>query len=275
MARGVSRFFGDPTPIQKDYLPSDFIDDHAGASVEASVHVQVGAAPGQEQAETRWLDEQGSRTAFPTAIVAYADVASPDVEAALRAQSAASSRVRGIRQIISRHPAEDGPAEGAALLARPEFLSGLRQLARLGLSFDLQLTPPLLEQAAEVFGRVAELPVALCHAGSPWDQSPDGLRAWRRGLAAFAALPRSAVKLSGFGMFDPHWTRPSLEPLIDIVLETFGATRTMWGSNFPVDKLYGSYGEVLSTVMSLVPATHRQDVFNLTARRFYRLPGRS
>jgi predicted TIM-barrel fold metal-dependent hydrolase len=234
--------------------------------------VQVGAAAGSELAETRWLDEQSGRTGFPSAIVAFADLASPDIEAALAAQVAASSRLRGVRQIVSRHSAEDRPGEGAALLARPEFQSGLRQLARLGLSFDLQLTPPLLEQAAEQFGSVDELPVALCHAGSPWDQSPEGLRAWRKGLAAFAALPRSVAKLSGFGMFDPDWTQATLAPLVEGVLEAFGPTRTMWGSNFPVDKLYGGYAELLATVASLVPASAREDVFNRTARRFYRLP---
>lgn len=272
MAKGQRRFFGDPAPIQKDYLTADFIDDHAGAAVEASVHVQVGAAPGQELAETSWLDAQARQTGFPTAIVAFADVSSPHILDALAAQVETSSRVRGIRQIVSRHSAEDGAAEGTALLARPEFLSGLRQLARLGLSFDLQLTPPLLEQAAEVFGKVEELPVALCHAGSPWDQSPEGLRSWRKGLAAFAGLSRSSVKLSGFGMFDPHWTGASLKPLVEAALEAFGPTRTMWGSNFPVDKLYRSYQEVLATVMSLVPEAQREDVFNRTARRFYRIP---
>ncbi len=272
MAKGQRRFFGDPAAIQKDYLPADFIEDHGGAAVEASLHVQVGAAPGEELAETRWLDEQAARTGFPAAIVAFADVSSPQLPAALAAQVEASSRVRSVRQIVSRHAAEDGAADGAALLARPEFLSGLRQLARLGLSFDLQLTPPLLEQAAELFGKVDELPVALCHAGSPWDQSPEGLRAWRRGLAAFAALPRSAVKLSGFGMFDPNWTAVSLKPLVEGALEAFGPNRTMWGSNFPVDKLYRSYGEVLATITSLVPASQREDVFNRTAQSFYRIP---
>jgi predicted TIM-barrel fold metal-dependent hydrolase len=272
MAKGQRRFFGDPAAIQKDYLPADFLDDHAGAAVEASVHVQVGAAPGQELAETSWLDGQAGQTGFPTAIVAFADVSSPRILEALAAQVETSSKVRGIRQIVSRHTAEDGAEEGAALLASPAFLSGLRQLARLGLSFDLQLTPPLLQQAAEVFGKVEELPVALCHVGSPWDQSPEGLRSWRKGLAAFAALPRSAVKLSGFGMFDPHWTGASLKPLVEAALEAFGPTRTMWGSNFPVDKLYRSYRDVLAAVMSLVPEAQREDVFNGTARRFYRLP---
>ncbi len=272
MAKGERRFFGDPRPIQKDYLPSDFAHDHGGAPIAASVHVQVGAAAGSELAETRWLDEQSGRTGFPTAIVAFANLASPDVETALAAQVTASSRLRGVRQIISRHSAEDRPADGAALLGRPEFLSGLRQLERLGLSFDLQLTPPLLGQAADLFGKVDELPVALCHSGSPWDQSAEGLRAWRKGLAAFAALPRSVAKLSGFGMFDPHWTQASLAPLVEAVLEAFGPARTMWGSNFPVDKLYGSYTELLATVASLVPESAREDVFNRTARLFYRLP---
>ena len=76
-ARGVTRFFGDPTPIQKDYLVADLRDDAADYELAASVHVQVGVAPGDELKETAWLQETGDDTGLPSAIVAYCELDSP------------------------------------------------------------------------------------------------------------------------------------------------------------------------------------------------------
>jgi predicted TIM-barrel fold metal-dependent hydrolase len=269
MARGVRRFFGDPTPIQKDYLPADFRADHDGIEIAGSVHVQVGAAPEASTAETAWLNAQGEATGLPSAIVAFADLTSPDLAATLDAHAAAApTRLRGIRQIVSRHPSED---QGPDLLALLAFQAGLRALAKRGLSFDLQLSAPLLERAADVFAGVPDLPVALCHAGSPWDQSPAGLAAWRAGLAAMAALPNTVCKLSGLGMFNPAWTPEDLAPIIDGVLQAFGPDRVLWGSNFPVDKLYRPYRALFEAVWARVPEANREAVFAVTAARFYRL----
>lgn len=268
-ARGVRRFFGDPTPIQRDYLAEDFRADWAGLPVVQSVHVQVGAAPEATLDETIWLDAHADGTSLPTAIVAFADLTAPDLESRLDAHVAASDRVRGVRQIVSRHPSEDAATGSIGLLDSPAFLGGLRAVATRKLSFDLQLSAPLLPRAAEVIAAVLDLDVALCHAGSPWDQSAEGLRQWRSGLERIAKLPRVSVKLSGLGMFNPGWKRDTLAPVVETVLDVFGPRRTMWGSNFPVDRLYRGYRELLETVASLVPAEMQDDVFAATARGFY------
>lgn len=270
-ARGVRRFFGDPTSIRKDYSPEDFREDWDGVPVSASVHVQVGAGEGQELHETAWLEEQAQATGLPSAFVAYADLTSDALEETLSEHAAASERLRGVRQIVSRHPSEDAPEDGVALLRSPAFAWGLRVLAERGLSFDLQLTPPLLQTAAEVFGSVPGLEVALCHAGSPWERDREGLKQWRDGLAAFAELPNSVCKLSGLGMFDPHWTAKTLAPIAEGVLHAFGADRVMWGSNFPVDKLYRGYRDTFDALRQAVPEHARDRVFGLNAARFYRL----
>jgi predicted TIM-barrel fold metal-dependent hydrolase len=70
-------------------------------------------------------------------------------------------------------------------------------------------------------------------------------------------------------MFDPHWTRGSLKPIVANVLERFGPQRVMWGSNFPVDKLYRDYVETFSAIESLVPHDQRDWVFRRTAEQFY------
>lgn len=269
-AKGQRRFFGDPSPIQRDYTHERFRDDWSVLPITGSVHIQVGAAPGLEVAETEWVDGEFARSGMPGAIVAFADMTSPLLGSLIDRHAAASPLLRGIRHIVSRHAAEDGPRDGATLIGDERFVDGLRFLAARGLSFDLQLTASLLPQATEVFGLIPDLRVALCHAGSPWDRDAASLRRWKRDLAGFAQLPNAVCKLSGLGMFDHDWTTASLSPIVDGVLEGFGAKRTMWGSNFPVDKLYRSYRELHEAMTTLLPSPMHAAVFGETATYFYR-----
>lgn len=265
-ARGVRRFFGDPTPIQRDYGRAEFVSDQDGVAVETSVVVEAGAGPVAALAEACFVEGE---LAGSGAMVAHADLTDPALADRLDALAAAAPRLRGVRQIVGRHPDEDG--KHPDLLADPRFPAGLGELARRGLSFDLQLTAPMLPRAAEVLADVPGLRVALCHCGSPWDRSPAGLAAWRDGLARLAALPGSVAKLSGFGMFDPLWTAASIAPLVDEVLAAFGPARAMWGSNFPVEKLARPWPFALGNVAAnIAPADHAA-VFADTARAFYRL----
>ncbi len=206
MERGVVRFFGDPAPIQHDYLVGDFLDDIGDLPVTSSVHIQVGADSSDSIAETRWLQSEAQRTPLgvPNAIVAFCDLADEDTDKVLDAQ-AESGNLRGIRQIVGRSPAEDANSGSGALLDNPIWIDNLARLPSRHLSFDLQLIPAQLPDVSKVLARIPDLRVALCHCGSPHDQSEDGLASWRKGLARLAELPNVYCKLSGFSMFEQNW----------------------------------------------------------------------
>jgi len=266
MEPGTQRFFGDPTPIRRDYLLPDFRADHGAERVVASVHVQVGAA--DPLAETAWLAAHAAAHDWPLAIVAFADLTADDLELRLDAlDAAAAGRLRGIRQIVARHPSEDGSSPGA-LLDDPAFARGLAVLAARGLSFDLQLTAPLLQRAARLLADLPELQVVLCHCGSPWGRSPAAMAAWRKGLAAMAALPSVTSKLSGLGMLRPDG---DVADLVAGLLDAFPADRLMWGSNVPVDALARPWRALLDEARRHVPAQLHADLFGRTAARVYRL----
>ena len=106
MAKGVRRFFGDPAPIQKNYLVQDLRHDARRFELEASVHVQVGVAPGDEVKETAWLQTVGDAEGLPSAIVAFCELDQPGAPAVI-AEHMRYSRVRGVRQIIGRSDDED------------------------------------------------------------------------------------------------------------------------------------------------------------------------
>ncbi len=273
MARGVRRFFGDPTAIQKDYLVDDLRADANAYDLIGSVHIQVGVAPGDEVKETRWLQETADATGLPSAIVAYCDLHQEDAPDKLE-QQGRFPLLRGIRQIVGRSAEEDAKSGSGALLNDPIWRENLRLLPERGLTFDLQLIPNQLTRAAEVLADVPGLEVALCHAGSPWDQSASGLARWRDGLRLVAQLPGSVCKLSGFGMFDHRWTTDSVRPMIDSCLDIFGVERCLFGSNFPVDKLHASYARVFGAYEAVTAGLDERDrerIFVDNARRFYRI----
>lgn len=271
-ARGVHRFFGDPTPIQRDYLVDEFRRDAEAVGVTASIHVQAGTPNGLPEA--RWVQsvhDGPGEARFPAAQVAQSDLTATDLEAQLDALAELST-IRGIRQIVGRSPEEDLMTGTGSLLDDPAFERGLQAVSARGWSFDLQLLPEQMEGAARLFERVPELRVALCHAGSPHDRTPEGLRYWRRQLSALSANPNLVCKLSGLGMFEPGWTAESIAPIVDTVLEQFGAERCMIGSNFPVDSLTSGYADIWQAYENLLGRLGPDalsKVFHGTCSKFY------
>lgn len=267
MARGVTRFFGDPTPIQRDYLLPEFRRDATG--FHGSVHIQVGAEDGLKEA--RWVQSVADKAPdWRLAQVVFCDLTSADLDSQLDAFQTLPS-LRGLRQIVGRAPEEDALSGTNTLLQSDAFKDGLREAAARGLSFDLQLTPPLMEATAKVLSDIPELSVALCHAGSPFERSTEGLALWASQISDLAALPQVRCKLSGLGMFDHGWSAQSIAPIVEKCLELFGPERSMFGSNFPVDSLSSSYATLLSAYQALIPHRMHPAVFGETARAFYRL----
>ena len=267
MEFGKPRFFGDPTPIQRDYLLAEHRAISHNHGFVASVHIQVGAEDGL--AEARWVDQVAlANPEWPMVQVAFCDLTASDRENQLD-QFQALKSVVGMRQIVGRSPEEDTKNGTNALIADPEFKAGLHSLASRGLSFDLQLIPELMKPMGKVLEQVPDLQVALCHAGSPYDRSSDGIAKWAAGLAQLSALQNVSCKLSGLGMFDHDWNAGTVRPIADVVMKQFGPDRVMFGSNFPVCSLSSSFDELMERHMAIVPEEHHKAVFHDNAARFY------
>lgn len=266
-AKGVTRFFGDPTPIQRNYLLDEFSADASAQGFGKSVHIQVGAADAWEEA--KWVQQVADENPhWPMAQVVFCDLTSPNLADELdRFQTL--STVRGVRQIIGRAPGEDAQTGTNELLKSDAFLTGLEHAGARGLSFDLQLIPELMPAMGAVARAAGQTQIALCHAGSPHDRSAQGLRDYAKALRSLSSLDNVTCKLSGLGMFDHQWTAASIRPVIDICLEQFGANRCMFGSNFPVDMLYSDYEKLAQSYFEIIPDDAHEAVFSSTAEAFY------
>lgn len=269
LARGEARFFGQPDPIRKDYLPEHYLADTAGRIAE-SVHIQVGAEPRDELAETAFIEEcsQASGRVLPAVAVTAIDMGQGDITRDLEAQLVYPV-TRGMRHMIGKSPEENTSLPPF----KPDvWIPNFKRLAKRSLTFDLQLTEDQYAMVLEALGQVPELKVAVCHLASPWDRSELGFKRWRAWMAQFAGLPNTVMKISGLAMYCKRWEPETWFRYAEASLELFGADRCMLGSNFPVDKLYVSYDELFSAWVTLTGRCSREEAEKLagkTARAFY------
>jgi len=264
---------GDCSFIAWPYGLDDYLRDTAGWNIARTVHVDAGALAEDALKETQWLQHTADRRGYPHGIVAYADLRHAQLDRQLAAQCA-QRNVRGIRQIANWHADPLKTYNPHDPLGDPLWLRGFALLRKHGLSFDLQIYPSQMPAAAALAARHPDTCIILNHAGMPTDRDAAGLAAWRSGMALLARQPNVLVKISGLAMIDRQWTVDSIRPFVLGTIELFGPSRCMFASNFPVDRLYGSFGQHYGAYDSIVAAfseAERRQLFAETAMAAYRL----
>ena len=239
-------FLDDYAALKRDFLPADYRRDAAGHHVVKTVHVEAECRRDQQVAETRWLTGLHARYGLPHAIVAHAWFHTADAEAIL-AEQKSFPLVRGIRSkpVTSRTPGES-VAGAAGSMQDPKWLAGLRLLRKYDLSWDLRVPTWHLEEAAQVVRAHPDIAVVLNHTGFPWDRSDAGLALWRRDMRALAACEQVCCKLSCLCLRDNEWDYESNRRIVLETIDIFGIERCMFASNFPVDGLRVSYGQMFN-----------------------------
>lgn len=270
-------FSGDQGPITRRFHFEDLVAEFGGVEVIKLVHIDAGHDPADPVGETRWLQaiaDSPASNGMPQAIVARADFSSPDVEAVLEAH-AQSPNVRGIRHILNVHDNPLFDYVGRHFMREEMWRRNLRLLTRHGWSFDLQIYPTQMEEAAALAAANPDIPFILNHTGMFADRaSVAGWRQWRDGLRALARQENVAIKISGLGMIDHRWTVESLRPYVLEAIDAFGTDRAMFASNFPVDRLYSTY-EVLwvafADIVADMSVAEQAALFRENAERIYRI----
>ncbi|KIG03645.1 amidohydrolase family protein [Caballeronia concitans] len=276
LANPQTSFVGDARDLRHDYLISDFLRDTGSVAVLKVVHVDANHDPADPVEETRWLQSiaDGEGRGMPEGIVAGADLSADNAPQVLEAH-AAFANTRGIRQILNVHDDPLYDYVGRHYMHEPQWRKHFGLLERFGLSFDLQLYPSQMQDAAALAREHANTQFIVNHAGMFVDRaSPAGYRAWRDGMRALAACPNVAVKISGLAMFDHDWTIESFRPYVLETIDTFGCDRAMFASNFPVDRLFGSYTAIWNAYARIVADAsdaEKDALFVRNAERIYRI----
>lgn len=262
---------GSVEPIARDYGLDDYFADARGWDVRGIVHVDAGADPADALKETDWLQAMADARGMPNAIIAFAALDDPGVEALLAAHAERRS-VRGIRHIVNWHPDPARTYTPRDVTSDQAWAAGFALLGKYGLSFDLQAYPGQFSGLAPLLERHPDVPVMINHAGMMVGES--GREEWRAGMRALAAIPHVSVKISGIGFAFRPWT---IEQMRDYVLETielFGTDRAMFASDFPTDKLFGGFDQHLDAYNAIVADfsdDERRGLFAGNANRLYRL----
>jgi predicted TIM-barrel fold metal-dependent hydrolase len=248
-------------PIRRTYGIDETIALYRRCGIVKAVHVQADTAPIQALDETTWVQGIADRRGLPTAIVAWVDLESPDLEAELEAHLQ-HPRMRGVRMV----PRES--LDGVA------FRRGLKALEDRGLSYDLTTTTESLSSARELAEALGGLELVLPHAGGPPSLNDTSFREWRRAITPFASCENVSVKISGFGMVESDWSVERFRPWVATMLEVFGPDRCMIGTNWPVDSITGrmeTFVSIMRELLAELSNSERAAVLSGTAERVYRL----
>ncbi|MBO0347042.1 amidohydrolase family protein [Roseibium sp. CAU 1637] len=275
-AAPLSEFrYGDYAALRRNYLVSDYRRDAASVAICGSVFVETGWDPTDPRGEISWIRSVAETDGLPSVIVGAAKLHQDGVDSLLE-EYGRDPMIVGIR---------DKPAAAArpqdVLVGAPGSMSdskwrqGYAQLARNGLSFDLQVPWWHLEEARDLADTFGETVVILNHTGLPADRSERGLSAWREALRQFALAPNARIKISGIGIPGEKWTVDANRWVVLEALDAFGTDRAMFASNFPVDGLVTDYDTIFQGFDEITrdfSEAERSALFYGNAQRIYRIP---
>ena len=251
------------SPLHRDWLPDDLAPLLAKAELDGSIAVQAR----QSLVESRWLLELADRHPLIKGFVGWVDLRSKQVAAQL-AEFAGNPKFVGVRHVVQDELDDQ-------FMLRPDFLRGIAQLKEFDLTYDILIFPKQLPAAIELVKRFPEQPFVLDHIAKPLIKD-SVISPWREQICELAKCGNVFCKVSGM-VTEANWTgwQPDdFKPYLEVVFEAFAEDRLMFGSDWPVCQLAGSYEQVHRLVRDYVkplPSRARRKIFGENAARFYGL----
>ena len=266
--------YGDYGAFRHDYMPADYFRDAQGFNVVKTVYVETEWDPDDPLGEVEWVQGVMEEHGYPNAVVAQAWLDAENVAEVLAAH-ADSGVVRGVRhKPCATHSPHMPAPHPRGSMSEQRWRDGYALLARHGLSFDLQVVHWHMPEAAGLARDFPDTPIIINHAGLPSDRSDEGLAVWRRSLESVAAEANVCIKISGIGVPGRPWTVEANRQVVLDIIAIFGVERCMFASNYPVDRLGGSYRDIFEGFMTItahLPEADRRRLFHDNAVRCYRL----
>ena len=259
----VHGFLPDTDPLKAQrYRIKDYIAEIRFSNVPKAIHVQAAVNTPDPVDETAWLQAFADETGYPQGIVAECHLARPDAAAVLE-RHLQYPNVRGIRNF----------GEGNYLVD-PAWRKGFAELATRNLVYCLDTR---IERADDVFDLARTFPetiICVDHCAIPMARDAGSFKRWRAAIDTMAKSPNVVMKVSGLGMNDPLWTVDSIQPYVLGSIEAFGVDRIVFGTNWPVDRMYSSYPDVVNAYAAIIAGFPRDDqvkMFSGNAERIFRI----
>lgn len=256
-------FLPDTDPLKSQrYRIKDYLAEVRFSGVVKAIHVEAAVNTPDPVDETAWLQDFAAATGWPQGIVAECHLARPDAHDVLD-RHMAYANLRGIR---------DFGVDG--YLTDPAWRRGFAGLGPRNLVCCLDTR---VDRAAAVLDLARAFPdttICIDHCAIPLARDADTLAQWRAALDQMALAPNTILKVSGLGMCDPLWTVASLRPWVLGSIDSFGPARIVFGSNWPVDRLFSSYPDLIAAYRALIAGFNLPEqvaMFSANAERIFRI----
>lgn len=250
------------TVLKSDFLPRDLKPHLEQHSIDGCVLVQVD----QTEAETEFLLGLAAQYAIIKAVVGWVDLRAKNVKERLT-YYAQNSYFKGVRHIVQ--------SEKSDFLLRDDIQNGINELRSLNLTFDILIYPNQLESAIQLAKKFPNQKFILDHLAKPYIKD-QRISAWKEKMQRLAEAPNVSCKISGMLTEADlsEWKQEDFNPYLDVVFEAFGEERVLFGSDWPVCLLAGTYDEVLNLVTSYTAGfsvTQKKKLFGGNASRIYNI----
>lgn len=249
--------------IQRDFLPKDLqpILDENG--IDGCVAVQAD----QSEEETLFLVNYANQHDFIKGVVGWVDLCSDRLNEQLE-HLTSFKKLKGFRHIVQTEP-------DVNFLLREDVVAGIKKLQRFNFTYDVLIYPKQLETAVAFVSKFPNQKFVIDHMAKPFIKTGQ-LDNWEKHMRALAAFDNVYCKVSGIVTEADwrNWLPQHFMPYLDVVLDSFGTKKLMYGSDWPVCLVAASYQQQINIVkqyISKLSASEQSDIMGDNAFHFYNL----
>ena len=249
--------------IQTDFLPEHLRPILERNGFDGCITVQSD----QDFLENRFQLDNAEGNDFIKGIVGWVDLRSPDVEKDLDYLSQ-FEKMKGFRHVLQGEQQRD-------LMLQASFMNGISLLNKYDFTYDILIFKDQLQYLPKFVSSFPDQPFVLDHISKP-DIKTGNIDQWKKDISALGQFQNLYCKISGMVTEADWkaWKKENFKPYMDVVVETFGVDRIMFGSDWPVCLVAASYGEVVGIVedyFSSFSKDEKDKFFGLNAIEFYNL----
>ena len=249
--------------LKRDFLSEHLAEEQRKWDFDGSISIQAR----QNEQENKFLLNQSENNPLIKGIVGWIDLRANNVEEQL-SNASKFVKFRGVRHVIHDEPDID-------FMLDPAFLNGISKLQQFGLTYDILIFTQHLPNTIKMVGKFPDQKFVLDHIGKPLIRDKI-LEPWSSMIKILGGFPNIYCKISGMITEADwnSWKQSDFKPYIDIVYEAFGEDRLMIGSDWPVCRLAGGYGQVMGIVekyFSNFPENIQEKIFSGNCLDFYNI----
>ena len=249
--------------LQRDFLPQDLQPLLTENNLDGSVLVQCD----QSEKENEFLLNHANNFDFIKGVVGWVDLQSDDVEDRL-AYYHSFNKMKGFRHILQGEPER-------AMMLRPAFMKGISKLKNFDFTYDILIYPDQIQYVGEFVRAFPNQKFVIDHIAKP-NIKEKSILEWKKGMEALAEYPNLYCKISGM-VTEADWKnrgKDDCNPYMDVIVNSFGTKRIMFGSDWPVCLVAANYQQTLEIVVNYFSSftqSEQEDFFGLNAINFYKL----